>query len=368
MSNLSAGASSCCTTNQRLTRDQFREHTFQRDAYRCVVCGAPAVDAHHIIERRLFGDCQGYHLNNGASVCSEHHLACERTQITVEQIREYAGITKPILPPHMYTDTVYDKWGNVILDDNRRLRGELFNDESVQKVLTEGGVIGDFVKYVKYPRTFHLPWSPGMHDDDRMMPDVSIFEGRKVVVMEKLDGENTSIYNDYMHARSVTSGGHPSRDWIRAFASQFQHDIPEGWRLSVENMYAKHSITYVDLETYAYGFAMWDDTNHILTWQDTLQWYELLGVTPCPVIYWGEYDRAKIEQSYSTLKQQREAARGEVEGYVIRVDEPFHFSQFKQMVGKYVRKGHVNTTRHWMYGQPVIPNTLKEGRTGFEPV
>ena len=353
-------------TSPLLTRDAFRELVMQRSNHKCVVCGAPAVDAHHIIDRRLFPD-GGYYLDNGAAVCATHHMQCEMTTISVEQIREYAGITKKILPPHMYDDTIYDKWGNVILDDGRRLRGELFNDESVQKVLGQGGVLEHFVKYVKYPRTFHLPWSPGMHDDDRMMPDASVFEGKRVIVTEKLDGENTTIYNDHIHARSVTSGRHPSRDWIRAFAARFQADIPDLWRVNVENVYAVHSIKYTDLTTYAYGFAIWDDQNNILTWEQSLQWFSLLGITPCPVIYWDIYDRAFIERAYADYKAKREKAGGQIEGYVIRVDEPFHFSQFKHMVGKYVREGHVQTNKHWLYGQPVVPNQLKPGLTGFEP-
>lgn len=351
--------------NILLTRDQFREGVFARDGHKCVVCGAPAVDAHHILERRLFPD-GGYYMANGASVCGEHHLACEMTTISVEEIREYAKIKKPVIPPHMYEDTIYDKWGNVVTEYGRRLRGELFNDESVQKVLGQGGVLDLFDQHVKYPRTFHLPWSPGMHSDDRMMPDVTAFDGKRVVVMEKLDGENTSLYNDHIHARSVSSSNHPSRNWVKAFHSRIQADIPDGWRVNVENMFAKHSILYKELETYAYGFAIWDDKNTILTWQDTLQWFELFGITPCPVIYWDVYDRAKIEAAYATYKKAREDNGGEIEGYVIRIDEPFHFSKFKQNVGKYVRKNHVNTVTHWMHGQAVTPNKLRDGLTGFE--
>jgi RNA ligase len=351
--------------NKLLTRDQFREQVFARDKYKCVVCGLPAIDAHHIIERRLFDD-GGYYIDNGASVCSDCHMKCEQTLITCDQLREKLGITRPVLPPHFYEDTVYDKWGNIIMPDGSRLRGELFGDESVQKALQP--VLGEFSKYVKYSRTFHLPWSPGMTDDDRMMTDVDVFEGRKVVVMEKLDGENTSMYNDHIHARSVTSGGHPSRNWIRAFHGRIQADIPPMWRINVENMFAKHSILYKDLDTYAYGFAIWDEKNHILDWTTTLEWFQMLGIIPCPVIYWDIYDRKKIEDAYAAYKAKREAGGGQTEGYVIRIDEPFPFSQFKYNVGKYVRKGHVTTTTHWMYGQPVVPNTLKEGLTGFETV
>jgi len=30
-------------------RDIFRESVFERDNHKCVVCGEPALDAHHII-------------------------------------------------------------------------------------------------------------------------------------------------------------------------------------------------------------------------------------------------------------------------------------------------------------------------------
>jgi 5-methylcytosine-specific restriction endonuclease McrA len=39
-----------------LNRDEFREGVFERDNHKCVICGKPAVDAHHIMERRLFPD------------------------------------------------------------------------------------------------------------------------------------------------------------------------------------------------------------------------------------------------------------------------------------------------------------------------
>jgi 5-methylcytosine-specific restriction endonuclease McrA len=46
-----------------LTRDRFRESVLARDNHACVVCkrkGIP-LDAHHIIERRLFPDGGYYH-------------------------------------------------------------------------------------------------------------------------------------------------------------------------------------------------------------------------------------------------------------------------------------------------------------------
>lgn len=345
-----------------LSRDLFREAVFTRDGHTCVFCSKPADDAHHIIERRLWED-GGYYIDNGASVCEEHHLQCEMTLISVEQVRDACGIKKPMLPDHMYDDQVYDKWGNIILDPTRRVKGELFHDESVQKILGKAGVLDQFIPYVKYPRTFHLPWSPGMNDDDRMHKDTSNFDGKFVIVTEKMDGENTSMYSDYIHARSIDSRSHGSRDWIKAFHGRICGDIPAGWRVCAENMYAKHSILYRNLESYAYGFSIWDDSNRILTWDDSLMWFELLNMHHVPVLYRGIFDKDKIQMAYE------EAFRDhETEGYVIRVNEPFRFSEFRKYVGKYVRKDHVQTTQHWMHGQAIVPNILLPGKTGFEVI
>ena len=115
-----------------LSRAEFRDSVFKRDKNKCVFCDKAAIDAHHIIERKLWND-GGYYLNNGASVCEEHHLACERTDISVEDVRIACNITKPIIPEHFYNDVVYDKWGNIIQSNGRRIRGEIYNDETVQK-------------------------------------------------------------------------------------------------------------------------------------------------------------------------------------------------------------------------------------------
>lgn len=169
-----------------LARDEFREGVFARDKHLCVICGLPAADAHHILERRLFTD-GGYYLDNGASLCPKHHLLAESTELSCDEIRTKAGITKIIIPEHLYDDLNYDKWGNIILPTGERLRGELFDDLSVQKVIQP--VLGDFSKYMKYPRTYHVPWSV-MGKDDRQLKDDSCFDGQEVIGTVKMDGEN----------------------------------------------------------------------------------------------------------------------------------------------------------------------------------
>lgn len=330
-----------------LSREQFREQVFARDKYKCVFCPLPAVDAHHILERRLFPD-GGYYLNNGASVCADHHLRCEMTKLSVEDVRRAAGITVAALPPHLYADQVYDKWGNPVLPNGARLKGELFHDESVQKVLASGGVLDLYTHFVKYPRTYHLPWSPGMNDDDRMMDDMSHFIGRRVIVTEKMDGENTTLYCDYIHARSIDGPSHHSRNWVKNFWSGIAQDIPDGWRICGENLFAKHSIAYDSLPSYFMGFSVWDDRNICLSWDETMEWFRLLEITPVPVLYDGILGDDTHFQVDSNTQ----------EGYIMRLAGTFAYREFSRSVGKFVRADHVQTAEHWRLGKPIVKNNL----------
>lgn len=342
---------------QLLTRDQFREGVFARDNYKCVFCGLTEnLSAHHILERRLFSskhDLGGYYISNGATVCAYHHLECESTVISVEEVREACGITKKVIPDHMYDDHVYDKWGNIILPNGQRMVGELFFDESVQKILRSEGILDCFTHYVKYPRTLHAPWSLGMHDDDRMQPNMNNFVGKRVIVTVKMDGENTSMYSYYIHARSIDGRSHPSRDWVKQFHAQIAGDIPIGWRICAENVYAKHSIHYDDLESYLYGFSIWNEKNVCLSWDETIEWFDLLGITPVPVLYDGIYDENAIQKLWDPSKYDS------MEGYVIRLADSFTYGQFRHSIAKFVRPNHVQTVKHWMYGKPVVKNLLK---------
>ena len=335
-----------------LTRDKFRESVFARDNHTCVFCSKPAVDAHHILERRLWPD-GGYHIDNGASVCAEHHMACEMTTISVEEVLAACKIQKRILPDHLYESVTYDKWGNIVLENGTRIPGELFYDESVQKVLRQGNMLSIFRKYMKYPRTFHLPWSPGMHDDDRMLETTSSFDGQEVVITEKMDGENTTMYDDYIHARSVDGRSHASRAWVKNFWAAVRINIPGTFRICGENMYAKHSIGYDQLDSYFLGFSIWN-RDVCLSWDETVEWFALLEIPLVKILYRGIYSEQQAKDLLSSLDTQQ------VEGYVLRVAKSFHLKEFSTCVGKAVRKGHIQTTKHWFYGQPIEPNKLKE--------
>lgn len=172
-----------------LHREEFQAQVFERDKHKCIVCELPAKDAHHLTERRLFEN-SGYYIDNGVSLCAEHHIEAETTKLTAQRLRELAKIEQVILPDHLYDEYEYDKWGNIIQPNGTRLKGELFYDESVQKILKQGNVLDEFIPYVKYPRTFHVPFSQSVSKDDKVLNDMSMFEGQQVVITVKLDGEN----------------------------------------------------------------------------------------------------------------------------------------------------------------------------------
>ena len=333
-----------------LTRDEFRHSVFDRDNYRCVICNEMAQDAHHIIERRLWPD-GGYYLDNGASLCGRCHLNAESTILACDTIRFGCKIKTPLLPPHLYPDQAYDKWGNEILPNGQRLMGELFGDESVQKVLQP--VLHLFTFRVKYPRTYHLPWSPGVSSDDRKWePSTLDFYNQtkpEVVVTVKMDGENTTMYRDGLHARSLDYDPHESRNWIKAIHSRLAHDIPEGWRVCGENLYAKHSILYTALPGYFLVFGIWNRANLCLSWDQTVEWAALLELPTVPVLYRGPWNQKLIEAI--TLDTDKH------EGYVVRPSAPFHFRNFRKVVGKWVRESHVQTHGGWKR-RAVEPNKL----------
>lgn len=335
-----------------LSRDDFREAVFIRANHKCIFCSAPAKDAHHIIERRLFDD-GGYYLDNGASVCERHHIMCETTELSLDEVRTAAGIKNKIIPKHLYPDYEYDKWGNMVLPDGRRTMGELFHDSSVQKIIGKGQKLDLFTHYVKYPRTFHLPWSDSKGKDDQTLTNLNRFDGQRVIVTAKMDGSNITMYNDTIHGRSFDERTHPINGRVKALWSQFQANIPNGWRVCGEDLYNTHSIYYDNLDEYLYGYSIWNDKNICLSWDDTDEYFQLLGIVSVPVLYDGPWDEKILIDIAKTLDYHTN------EGYVVRIADQFSLFDFKNVVGKYVRPGHANQVVHNLAMKQLGQNKIK---------
>jgi hypothetical protein len=234
--------------------------------------------------------------------------------------------------------------------------------------------------YTKYPRTRSTSWSQSNSSDDVWLKDCAgsgkesaWFEGREVVVTEKLDGECTTIYPDgEVHARSLDTSHHPSRSWIKRFAATFAHDIPEGFRICGESVYAYHSIFYTDLPSYFFVYGIYDKANFCIAWDEVEELCKLLGLETVPVIYRGLWDEKKIRELWTgkgrfpTYETEAEYPKFpedfkpcEAEGYVVRLVQHFHYLDFRNCVGKMVRANHVKSAQNWMQ-KPVVPNLLKQ--------
>ena len=205
------------------------------------------------------------------------------------------------------------------------------------------------MKKVKYPRTLHLPYSIGRTNDDKVLKDTSCFEGKEVVCTEKMDGECSTLYTDAFHARSLDSKHHPSRSWLKNFHASISFNIKENERICGENVFAQHSISYDNLDSYFYGFSVWED-DLCLDWDSTVERLKELNIAPVPVLYRGEYNEEIIKSLFDESKN--------MEGYVVRLVSSFHYEEFSRSVAKFVREDHVQTDTHWMHKE-VIPNKLK---------
>lgn len=204
----------------------------------------------------------------------------------------------------------------------------------------------------KYPKTFHFDFSDSLQNDDRKLESIDGFRDMEVVVTVKMDGENSTIYKDYYHPRSVVDDGHPSRNWLKGFIPQFQYMIPDHLRVCGENMYAEHSIRYENLSTFFYVFSIWNNkTNLCLSWDQTLKRCEEWGLETVPVLYRGIFDYNKIKELYQNMDFDKE------EGIVCRITDSFYYSDFGKFVGKAVRPKHVATDEHWK--KTWKPNKLK---------
>lgn len=206
--------------------------------------------------------------------------------------------------------------------------------------------------YIKYPRTLHMPFSPGATSDDKMLSKdqfEELFHCQALTITEKMDGENTSMYNDHIHARSIDSNHHPSRNWVKRYHSELKNDIPDRWRICGENMFARHSISYDNLDSYFYGFAIYNEHNICLSIQETLEWFSLLGIQHVPIIsYYMSYNN---EWNFIIQDYAEQAVKDGKEGIVIRKSNAFHYDDFNKNVAKYVRANHVQTDKHWMHSE-----------------
>ena len=201
---------------------------------------------------------------------------------------------------------------------------------------------------MKYPRTYHLPWSPGRSaKDEKLMETVDSLIGTEVLITEKIDGGNSCLTSDSVFARthSVSAVG-PSFDWLKNWHAKIRHHIPSGVQLYCEYTYAVHSIQYTSLPSYLLLIAAKTEEG-FECWDDVVAWAAILGIPTVPVISKSTFKSEKELQEETTRLGGSTGLFGEREGVVVRVPSKISDAEFPLKVGKWVRKGHVTSIKHW---------------------
>ena len=210
---------------------------------------------------------------------------------------------------------------------------------------------------MKYPRTFHLPDSPGASADDNhpstppsvhkrtedlIQRDLSWLDG-ELVVTEKLDGGNLTFTRDAMYGRSPDSGTQPWDRPAKALWAMTAYQIPDDWRVCGESMWARRSIAYSDLPGVFIVFGIWDETDTLLGWDDTVDWARRLELPVVPVLYRG----GSLTEARAAWAAQRTPECSE--GYVVRAAGRIPAADFSHKLLKWVRAEHVRTHDAWRH-------------------
>jgi len=201
----------------------------------------------------------------------------------------------------------------------------------------------------KYPRTFHLPFSPEVHSDDKVLHDISGFIGKEIIISEKADGGNTCLSKDGVFARSHGQQTDCSTfDYIKAvhyFPKKY--DMNKDFKYYGENLYAIHSIKYTNLKDYFYLFGISDKEN-FLSYIDMVKEATRMGFKSVPVVFRGIFKTEKELNTFLDKEIKKDSYwGGEREGFVLRTPESFKIEDFSKNVVKYVREGHVQSDKHW---------------------
>ncbi len=210
------------------------------------------------------------------------------------------------------------------------------------------------MKNIKYPRTYHLPWSKGITSDDKVLVH---FHQPYIVVTEKMDGENMALGMNFIHSRSVNPGNlstthRESQTWIKNFWGNVRWKFNKNYIYFIENMYAQHSIQYNNLDTYAYLFSILDvELMEFIAYNDVESEAKRLGFSLPTKLYEGVYNEELLIKLTQTSHES-------IEGYIVRYAFEFAYDKFHENVAKYVRPNHV-AGEHWSK-KLLIKNKLKK--------
>ncbi len=214
----------------------------------------------------------------------------------------------------------------------------------------------------KYNRTFHLPWSKGATNDDKIATDLSSLINSEIIITEKMDGSNTSLEANGCFARTHSGPPtHASFDGLKALHSQVRYRIPSNIQLFGEWCFALHSIAYSELTNYFMLFNVRDynyEEPVWASWEEVELWASEIDVPTVPLLFKGVCKSPNELMSLTdSFMIQPSKCGGIREGVVVRIASSFTDKDFPSCVMKCVRANHVQTSDHWK-DQEIIKNKL----------
>lgn len=212
----------------------------------------------------------------------------------------------------------------------------------------------DDLSPAKYPRTAHLPFSPGVGEDDVVAGILPRLLQGDVIVTEKLDGGNCSVFQGKVFSRSTADEtSHPSFGPVKQLFARLSTLLDDSeLQLFGENMFGIHSIEYDYLHSCFYLFAVRNvRAKRWLSWDEVTDVADRLGLQCVPVLCRRKFaslgelqtaiEKAMLAKSHCSLGTVRP------EGFVVRAVEGFCDGDFEHKTAKYVRKGHIQTDSTW---------------------
>ena len=207
---------------------------------------------------------------------------------------------------------------------------------------------------MKYPRTYHLPYSPGATKDDKKLQDgwFKNYIGQEIVITEKHDGENIHMNQKDCYARS---DGAPTRSpWSRNIWDpqeglywKIKQFIGENETIYGENLYGEHSIHYNNLTDYFHLFAVNNDLTWY-SWDDVKIMADIMNIPTVPELWRGMiYNEHELQKIVESLVKYPSIYGEHREGVVVRLTNSFKIEDFSKYVCKWVRPNHVQTNEHW---------------------
>ena len=217
-----------------------------------------------------------------------------------------------------------------------------------------------------FPSISHMPFSPQIASDDTILPAgvAGLFTREEVTISEKMDGGNCCLCNGRVYARTHKhEASHESFSLVKDLYLSFSHLMTaqefNECALFGENMGAVHSIKYNALKSPFYLFSVFQmKEKRWYSWEEVTLFAARLRIPTAPLLFKGHFAsmadlRAFLahhaaQTSVGSHGEERDGiAPATPEGFVVRLSRSFTQEEFSHSIGKYVRKGHLQTKLAW---------------------